>query len=98
LRTLKCTVQTDYSNQIVKNVLQPNNNKQKYLCKECRRQFVLNPEKHKITDAEKPLIDQLFLEHISLPKEYQEKAISFIDLWKYYQTAFPKDHHIVVGK
>ncbi len=55
-----------YSNQIVKNGLQSKNNKQKYLCKECRRQFVLNPEKHKIIDAEKALIDKLLLERIPL--------------------------------
>jgi insertion element IS1 protein InsB len=47
-----------YSNEIVKNGFQSKNNKQKYLCKKCRRQFVLEPEKHKITDTQKEFIDK----------------------------------------
>ena len=55
-----------YANDVIKNGIQPKNNKQKYLCKKCHRQFVLEPEKHKITDTQKELIDKLLLERISL--------------------------------
>lgn len=34
----------------------------------------------------------------ALPKEYQEKAISYTDFWEAYQLAFPKERHIAVGK
>ena len=40
--------------------------KQKYKCKECKRQFVLNPYPNKISDETKQLIDELLLEKISL--------------------------------
>jgi len=35
-------------------------------CKHCGRQFVLNPQKHPISDETKALIDRLLLERISL--------------------------------
>ncbi len=40
--------------------------KQKYMCKECGRQFVKNPEFRRISDETKALIDRLLLERISL--------------------------------
>ena len=40
--------------------------KQNYLCKECGRQFVLDPLKLPISDETKELIDRLLLERISL--------------------------------
>lgn len=40
--------------------------KQLYRCKECGRQFVLNPAKGPISDDKKALIDRLLLERISL--------------------------------
>ena len=55
-----------YFNEIIKNGFQSKNNKQKYLCKKCHRQFVLEPEKHKITNTQKSIIDKLLLERISL--------------------------------
>jgi insertion element IS1 protein InsB len=42
------------------------NGKQNHLCKDCRRQFVINPEKKNISEHEKALIDKLLLEKISL--------------------------------
>jgi transposase-like protein len=39
--------------------------KQKYKCRECNKQFVLNPEKH-ISEEKKSIIDKLLLEKISL--------------------------------
>jgi|WetSurMetagenome_2_1015567.scaffolds.fasta_scaffold311325_3 insertion element IS1 protein InsB len=40
--------------------------KQKYKCKNCNRQFVLNPKSNKISEETKQLIDKLLLEKISL--------------------------------
>lgn len=40
--------------------------KQNYLCKECGRQFVLEPLKSPISDEKKALIDRLLLERLSL--------------------------------
>ena len=41
------------------------NGKQKYECKECRRQFVENPENKIISSETKVLIDKLLYEKIS---------------------------------
>jgi len=40
--------------------------KQMYRCKQCGRQFVLNPAKFPISDERKNIIDNLLLERISL--------------------------------
>lgn len=42
------------------------NGKQKFTCKDCRRQFVPNPENKKISQEKKELIDRLLFEKISL--------------------------------
>ncbi|WP_417914545.1 transposase-like zinc-binding domain-containing protein [Candidatus Electronema sp. JM] len=42
------------------------NGKKKFSCKECSRQFVENPERRKITDAEWRIVDRLLLEKISM--------------------------------
>lgn len=42
------------------------NGKQNYICKECGRQFVENPNKKIIFDWQRELIKKLFLERISL--------------------------------
>lgn len=42
------------------------NGKPKHMCKDCRRQFVLNPKKQKISEEKKELIDRLLLERIPL--------------------------------
>jgi insertion element IS1 protein InsB len=34
----------------------------------------------------------------SLPKDYQQHAISYTDFWEAYQSAFPKGRHHAVGK
>ena len=36
------------------------------MCKDCRKQFVANPKKQKISDEKKELTDRLLLEKISL--------------------------------
>ena len=42
------------------------NGKQKYKCKNCKRQFVLIPQKQAISDEKKALIARLLLERLSL--------------------------------
>jgi insertion element IS1 protein InsB len=42
------------------------NGKPKWLCKDCRRQFVENPQHRVISEATKGLIDKLLLERVSL--------------------------------
>ena len=53
------------SEQIVKNGT-THNGKPKYMCKDCQRQFVENPESRRISDETTALIDKLLLERISL--------------------------------
>jgi hypothetical protein len=42
------------------------NGKQNHYCKDCHRQFVLNPENKVVTARDKAMIDKLLLEKISL--------------------------------
>ena len=53
------------SNEIVKNG-SFSNGKQRYKCRGCGRQFVLNPQKRPISNETKTLIDKLLLERLSL--------------------------------
>ena len=54
-----------HSDDCVKNGFNSSNTP-KFLCKECRRQFVENPIQSRIPDETKELIDRLLLERISL--------------------------------
>ena len=56
---------TCLSDKIIKNG-STHHKKQKYLCKDCGRQFVENPTKKYISDETKRLIDRLLLEKIPL--------------------------------
>jgi len=40
--------------------------KPKWMCKDCKRQFVLDPQWRRVSDETKALIDKLLLEKISL--------------------------------
>ena len=40
--------------------------KPKWMCKDCKRQFVLDPQWRRVSDQTKALIDKLLLEKISL--------------------------------
>jgi insertion element IS1 protein InsB len=42
------------------------NGKAKFACKECRRQFVENPQHQPISEETKGLVDKLLLERVSL--------------------------------
>lgn len=51
--------------KVVKNA-HIHNNKPRYLCRECGRQFVENPTQKRISQETKALIDRLLFEKISL--------------------------------
>ena len=53
------------SNKVVKNG-KIHNGKQNHRCRDCGRQFVLNPVQKRIRDTTKRLIDKLLLEKIPL--------------------------------
>lgn len=53
------------SNKILKNG-STHHKKQKYLCKECGRQFIENPQKKTISESDKKRFKNLLLERISL--------------------------------
>jgi transposase-like protein len=77
------------SDYIVKNGISLSN-KQKYKCKECDKQFVLNPEK-------KAIIDKLLLEKISLRGIARSVGVSTVWLQKYVKEKYqeqPEDLHI----
>lgn len=53
------------SSQVIKNG-HIHTGKAKYACKDCGRQFVENPQQHRISEQTKALIDKLLLERLSL--------------------------------
>ena len=53
------------SERIVKNGLIHNGN-QNHKCRDCNRQFVLNPRNRLVTEESKKLIDRLLLERLSI--------------------------------
>jgi insertion element IS1 protein InsB len=60
--------------------------KPKWLCKDCRRQFVEEPASHRISDATKQLIDKLLLERLSLAAIVRVSGVSLRWL-QYYVNA-----------
>ncbi len=42
------------------------NGKQRYVCKDCRRQFVENPRQKKVSEETQGIVDRLLLERLSL--------------------------------
>jgi transposase-like protein len=54
--------------------------KQKYKCRDCGKQFVLNPEKY-ISQEKKDIIDKLLLEKISLRGIARSVGISGVWGW-----------------
>ena len=53
--------------------------KQNYKCRECRRQFVENPQWRPISDEIKGIVDRLLLEKISLAGI--ARALQISELW-----------------
>lgn len=76
-----------YSKKLVKNGFNALG-KQMYRCKECGRQFVLNPAKEPISDDKKVLIDQLLLERISLAGIARVVGVSEAWLQNYVNTKY----------
>ncbi len=69
---------------------------QKYKCRECDKQFVLNLEK-KISEEKKAIIDKLLLEKISLRGIARSVGISTVWLQKYVKEKYqeqPEDLHV----
>jgi insertion element IS1 protein InsB len=54
-----------HSQRIIKNG-RIHTGKQKWMCKDCKRQFVLDPQWRRVSAETKKLIDKLLLEDISL--------------------------------
>jgi len=83
------------SNYIVRNGISLSN-KQKYKCRECNKQFVLNPEKH-ISEEKKAIIDKLLLEKISLRGIARSVGVSGVWLLKYVKEKYqeqPEELHV----
>ncbi len=83
------------SSYIVRNGISLSN-KQKYKCRECNKQFVLNPEKH-ISEEKKAIIDKLLLEKISLRGIARSVGVSGVWLQKYVKEKYqeqPEELHV----
>jgi len=64
------------------------NGKPKRQCKDCGRQFVLNPHNHIVSSDVKLFIDKLLLERISLRGIARVTSVSFSWLQEYVNTKF----------
>ncbi len=83
------------SDYIVKNGISLSQN-QKYKCRECDKQFVLNLEK-KISEEKKAIIDKLLLEKISLRGIARGVGVSTVWLQKYVKEKYqeqPEELHV----
>ena len=86
------------SEHLVKNGFNPIK-KQLYRCKDCGRQFVLNPAKGPISDEKKALIDRLLLERISLAGIARSVGVSESWLQNYVNNKYAEvPREIVVKK
>ena len=86
------------STKIVKNG-SISNGKQKYKCKRCGRQFVLDPQKQPISNEQKAAIDRLLLERISLFGIARSVKVSERWLQDYVNEKYdPVPRKIVVSK
>lgn len=66
------------------------NNKQRYLCRECGRQFVENPTQKRISLQTKEMIDRLLFEKISLAGIARVCDVSQVWLQKYVNDKYEK--------
>ena len=64
------------------------NHKQNHQCKNCGRQFILNPEKKVISSRDKSLIDKLLLEKISLAGIARTIGVSEVWLQEYISNLY----------
>lgn len=65
-----------------------NNGKQNHLCKDCGRQFVLNPTHKVIDNSDKAIIDRLLLEKISLAGIARTMEVSEVWLQGYISNLY----------
>ena len=75
------------SKQILKNG-STHHKKQKFLCKDCGRQFIDKPEKKQITSEEKQRVKKLLLERISLRVIARSLEISMTWLQKFINNLY----------
>ena len=88
------------SQKIIKNG-SIHNGKQKYLCKECGRQFIENPTKKVIPQSTWDIVDKLLLEKIPIAGISRVTGISEPWLQKYINKKYeniPKEFDIVEKK
>ncbi|MBF0378091.1 MAG: IS1 family transposase [Desulfamplus sp.] len=71
------------------------NGKQKYSCKDCRRQFVENPENKRIAPEIWDLVDRLLLEKISIAGTARVVGISELWLQKYINVLYQNISKII---
>jgi transposase-like protein len=89
-----------YSTEIVKNG-PIGNGKQKYKCKRCGGQFVLEPKKQTISDEKKAVVDRLLLERVPLSRIASSAKVSarwlqyYVNICKYSskKCGFKKTYH-----
>ena len=62
--------------------------KPKWMCKDCKRQFVLDPQWRRISDETKALIDKLLLEKISLAGIARVTGVSEVWLQAYVNAKY----------
>lgn len=74
------------------------NGKQRFLCRNCGRQFVENPENKVISQATKDLIDKLLLERISLAGVARVTGVSQLWLQKYVNALYESVPRVVQVK
>ena len=62
--------------------------KPKWMCKDCKRQFVLDPQWRRISEQTKALIDKLLLEKISLAGIARVTGVSEVWLQAYVNAKY----------
>jgi transposase-like protein len=62
--------------------------KPKWMCKDCNRQFVLDPQWRRVSDQTKALIDKLVLEKISLAGIARVVSVSEVWLQAYVNAKY----------
>jgi IS1 family transposase len=106
MRGVKMNCQDCDSIEIVKNGF-IHNSKQKYLCKNCDRQFVENPQNKIISQSQRKIVGVYVgsRDHIgaqglweSLPAVYRQCAVCYTDFWAAYNKVLPTKRHHAVGK
>lgn len=81
------------SSRVVKNG-HIHNGKPKFACKDCRRQFVENPEWKPISEETKGLIDRMLLERISLAGIVRVTGVSAKWLQDYVNAKYAKQPQV----